>query len=255
MARLNLDRKLYMLESLTITELALALGVLVVAYLVRGITGFGSGLIAIPILALMLPITLVVPMIGLLDYTASLSHGVSHRRSIQWREIIPLLPFTIIGVLSALYIFKTVDGELLKQILGGFILLYAFYSLFGRNPHGGFSRKWSVIGGGFGGLVGTLFGTGGPFYVIYLQLRGLDKTAFRATIATIFMLDGAARIVGYGVSGFYKMDTIILVLVSLPVMAVAMYVGGHIHTNISQESFKRAIGIVLLGSGTALLLN
>ncbi len=242
-----------MLESLTIIELLLALAILVVAYLVRGITGFGSGLIAIPLLALMLPITIVVPMIGLLDYSASLSHGVSHRRSIQWREIVPLLPFTLIGVLSALYIFKTVDAELLKKILGGFILLYAIYSISGRNPHGKLSRRWSFIGGGFGGLVGTLCGTGGPFYVIYLQLRGLGKTAFRATIATIFMLDGAARIVGYFVSGFYSIDTITLVVAALPVMAVAMYLGGHIHTNISPESFKRAIGLVLLGSGTALL--
>lgn len=244
-----------MLESLTNMELLLALGILVLAYVVRGITGFGSGLVAIPLLALMLPITVVVPMIGLLDYTASLSHGVSHRRSIQWREIFPLLPFTLIGVLSALYIFKTVDGELLKEILGGFILLYAIYSIVGKNPHGRLSRKWSFIGGGFGGLVGTLFGTGGPFYVIYLQLRGLDKTAFRATIATIFMLDGATRIIGYLISGIYTIETIVLVAASLPVMALAMYVGGHIHTNISPESFKRAIGLVLLVSGGALLIS
>ncbi len=244
-----------MLESLTNMELLLALGILVAAYLVRGITGFGSGLIAIPLLALMMPLTLVVPMIGLLDYSASLAHGVNHRRSIQWSEIVPLLPFTLMGVLSALYIFKTGDADLLKQILGGFILLYALYSILGRNPHGQLSRRWSFIGGGFGGLVGTLFGTGGPFYVIYLQLRGLGKTAFRATIATIFMLDGAARIVGYGLSGFYSMDTMILVAVSLPVMAIAMVVGGHIHTTISPESFKRAIGLVLLGSGAALLLG
>jgi uncharacterized membrane protein YfcA len=244
-----------MLETLTIAELLLAMGVLVTAYMVRGITGFGSGLVAIPLLALMLPITIVVPMVGLLDYTASLSHGLNHRRAIQWREIVPLLPFTLAGVLIALYIFKTVDGELLKEILGGFILLYALYSILGKNPHGRLSRKWSVIGGGFGGLVGTLFGTGGPFYVIYLQLRGLDKTAFRATIATIFMLDGAARIVGYGLSGFYSTDTIMLVFVALPVMALSLYAGGHIHTNISQESYKRAIGLALLGSGAALLLH
>lgn len=244
-----------MFETLTSIQLLLAAGILVVAYVVRGITGFGSGLVAIPLLALMLPITIVVPMVGLLDYTASLSHGVNHRRAIQWREIAPLMPFTLLGVLSALYIFKTVDGELLKDILGSFILLYAVYSIIGRNPHGRLSRKWSLIGGGFGGLVGTLFGTGGPFYVIYLQLRGLDKTAFRATIATIFMLDGAARIVGYGVSGFYTADTITLVLVALPVMAISLYAGGHIHTNISQQSFKRAIGLALLGSGLALLIH
>jgi uncharacterized membrane protein YfcA len=46
-----------------------------------------------------------------------------------------------------------------------------------------------------------------------------------------------------------------LVFVALPVMALSLYAGGHIHTNISQESFKRAIGLALLGSGAALLLH
>lgn len=244
-----------MIESLTLSELLFGFVILVTAYVVRGITGFASGLIAIPLLALMLPVTIVVPMVSLVDYIAAVVNGVNHRRAIQWREVAPLLPFTLIGVLSALYIFKTVDGELLKEILGGFVLLYAVYSLFARNPHGRLSRKWAVVGGGFGGLVSTLFGTGGPFYVIYLQLRGLDKIPFRATIATIFMLDGAARMVGYALSGFYSVDTLTLVLVALPVMAAAMYVGGHIHTNISQESFRRAIGLALLGSGAALLIH
>lgn len=244
-----------MLESLATDQLLLATAILVVAYVVRGITGFGSGLIAIPLLALMLPLNVVVPMIGLLDYLASLAHGLQHRKAILWREILPLLPFTLIGVLTALYLFKAVDAELLSRYLGGFVLLYALYSLLGRNPHGNASRRWAVMGGGLGGLVGTLFGTGGPFYVIYFQLRGLGKTAFRATVATIFLLDGASRIIGYTATGMYTSDTLWLVLAGLPVMAVAMYIGEHIHTNISPENFRRAIGVVLIGSGLALLLR
>ncbi len=242
-----------MLEDLTTLQLLSGAAVLVVAYVVRGITGFGSGLIAIPLLALMLPLWVVVPMVGLLDYTASLSHGFNHRRDIAWREIIPLLPFTLIGVVSALYLFKTVDAELLTGFLGAFVLLYALYSLVGSNPHGRGSRRWAAPAGGLGGLVGTLFGTGGPFYVIYLQLRGLDKTGFRATVATIFLLDGASRIIGYLLSGFYSLDTLMLVGAALPIMMGAMYVGGHIHTGIGPETFRRAIGVVLMGSGIALL--
>jgi uncharacterized membrane protein YfcA len=48
---------------------------LLAAYLVRGIAGFGSGLIAIPLLALFLPLTLAVPLVVFLDYVASASHG------------------------------------------------------------------------------------------------------------------------------------------------------------------------------------
>ncbi len=242
-------------EFLSLIELSLAALILIIAYVIRGITGFGSGLIAIPLLALMLPLSVVVPMVGLLDYIASLSHGVKHRSAIAWREILPLLPFTLMGVLAALYLFKSVDAELLVKYLGGFVLLYAVYSLSGFDPHGSGSRRWAFPAGGLGGLVGTLFGTGGPFYVIYLHLRGLDKAAFRATIAVIFFLDGGARIVGYLFSGFYTGETLLLAALSLPVMAAALYVGGHLHTNISAATFRRAIAVTLLGSGVALLVR
>lgn len=244
-----------MADLLSPSQFLLAGLIVLGAYLVRGIAGFGSGLIAIPLLALMLPLPIVVPLVGLLDYLGSVGHGVKHRQAIRWREILPLLPFTFAGVLTALYLFKTVDAALLTKILGGFILLYALYSLSGLSPHGKGSRRWALPAGGLGGLVGTLFGTGGPFYVIYFHLRGLDKHTFRATIATVFLIDGASRILGYAVSGFYGMNTLLLFAAALPVMVLGMYIGGHIHTNLSPRTFQHAIGLLLIGSGLALLLR
>jgi len=244
-----------MLESLSILQLLLAALIVLVAFFVRGIAGFGSGLIAIPLLAQMLPLSVVVPLVGLLDYLAASSHGVKHRKAISWQDILPLLPFTVGGVLTALYLFHTLDAELLRKALGGFIVLYAFYTLLSRGPGFRGSRWWALPAGGFGGLIGTLFGTGGPFYVIYLRLRHLEKTAFRATIATVFLIDGSSRIVGYFFSGFYTGETMYLLAAALPVMIVGMYLGGHIHTTISQRNFQRGIGILLVGSGLALLLR
>ncbi len=244
-----------MLDAFSPLHWAIAALVVSLAYLVRGIAGFGSGLIAIPLLALMLPLTLVVPLIGLLDYIASLGHGLKHREAIRWRELLPLLPFTLIGVVTALFLFQTLDAALLSRVLGGFVLFYGLYSLLGREPEGQGSRLWSPLAGGLGGLVGTLFGTGGPFYVIYLHYRGLDKTAFRATIATIFLLDGASRIIGYGVSGLYTWDSLIGVLAGLPLMVAAMWLGGHIHLSLSQAQFRRGIGVLLIGAGLALILK
>ena len=67
-----------------------AAAVLFIAYLVRGIAGFGSGLIAVPLLALLFPIQAVVPVVVLLDYLGSASQGLSNRRLIAWREQLPL---------------------------------------------------------------------------------------------------------------------------------------------------------------------
>ncbi|MBF0219638.1 MAG: sulfite exporter TauE/SafE family protein [Gammaproteobacteria bacterium] len=254
MTTLTASLSLPTLALLPTSELLLALLIVIIAYLVRGITGFGSGLIAIPLLALLLPVTLVVPLIGLLDYTASLFHGLHHRQAVVWREIFTLLPFTITGVVTALYLFHLLDPLLLRKFLGGFVLLYAIYSLSSANPGAG-SRFWVVPAGLLGGMVGTLFGTGGPFYVIYLRLRGLGKLPFRATVATIFLLDGSSRIIGYTLTGVYNQETMLLLLLAFPLMVIALYLGGRIHSNASPLFFRRTIGIVLLGSGSSLLLS
>ena len=244
-----------MIESISPPFWVFGATVLAVAYLVRGIAGFGSGLIAIPLLALFLPLTLVVPLVVFLDYVASASHGLKDRAQIQWRQILPLLPFTALGVLSGLYLFKTVDAVMLAHALGIFVVLYAIYTLFLKDGTGQASTLWAVPAGAMGGLVGTLFGTGGPFYVLYLKHRGLPKTQFRATFATIFLMDGAGRLIGYLAGGYFDRDWILLAAMSLPIMAAGLYLGGQVHTGISQRNFQVAVSLLLMVSGASLMLR
>jgi len=244
-----------MLDHLSFAQIFFSLVVVVVAYVVRGITGFGSGLIAIPLLVLNFPLTVIVPLIVTLDYLASASQGLQHREHIKWRELLPLMPFTIPGVALALYLFHTVDPSILIHLLAVFILIYSAYSFFSKQPEHAHTRWWAIPSGVLGGLVGTLFGMGGPFYVIYLQLRSLVKSEFRATFSAIFMIDGFYRIFGYLVTGFYTVDLLLMLAVLLPVMSLSLYFGGRIHTGLSQNFFKRGISIMLFGSGVALFLR
>ena len=106
-----------------------------------------------------------------------------------------------------------------------------------------------------GGLVGTLFGTGGPFYVIYLSMRGLEKDALRASFATWFLVDGSLRLGGYAAFGFLGRDTLEAIAVALPFALLGLLVGGRIHTGLSQDVFRRVISVLLVFSGIALLLK
>ena len=244
-----------MFETITLPYWLIGATILTVAYLVRGIAGFGSGLIAIPLLALYAPLTLVVPLVVFLDYVASASHGLKDRLHVQWKELRPLLPFSAIGVVAGIYLFKTIDASLLANGLGLFVIFYAIYTLFNRDNGGSTSPLWAAPVGLLGGLIGTMFGTGGPFYVVYLKHRGLSKTEFRATFATIFLLDGAVRLIGYLTSGYFNAEWLMLTAVALPIMALGLYIGGHIHTRISARSFQIAISVLLIGSGISLLLR
>lgn len=233
-------------------EILFAAGVLFFAYFIRGIAGFGSALISVPLLALVFPVSLVVPLIGLLDWLASVSQGLPNRRLIRWPDLLPLLPFTVLGVSTGLYLHTVLAPTSLLLALSVFILLYAVYALLPFPPlHGG---RWLAGPAGLlGGTVGALFGTGGPFYVIYLTLRQPDKTEFRTTIATIFVIDGLCRIVGFSLSGFYTLQTLALCAAIVPLGGLALWLGGKVHLRISHAAFVRLVSVILLGSGLALL--
>ena len=228
--------------------------VLFVAYMVRGIAGFGSGLIAIPLLVLVHPLTVVVPLVVVLDFLGSTAQGVSNRKDIRWGEIMPLLPFTLAGVVAALIVFKNIELATLNIALAVFIIFFAIYQLLPLPELRG-SKLWAGPAGFMGGLIGTVFGTGGPFYMIYLNLRTLDKQQTRASFATYFFVDGSIRIIGFVIIGLLNFAVLKNLVLWLPAAAIGLLVGGQVHAGISNKLFKMMISLILVFSGYRLLSN
>ena len=228
--------------------------VLFIAYAVRGMAGFGSGLIAVPLLTLVAPVASVVPMVVALDYMGSASQGLGRQKQIAWRELSILVPFMVVGVAGGLYFLSVLPTAVLARALGAFVLTFAIYQLLPLPPLRG-SRLTASYFGLLGGLVGTLFGTGGPFYAIYLSLCGLGKESFRATFATNFLLDGGVRLIAYAVLGLFTRDLLLALASAVPVAAVGLWVGGRIHSGLSPLAFRAIISTLLVGSGLVLLFR
>ena len=228
--------------------------VVLLAYWVRGMAGFGSGLIAVPLLTLMWPVTLVVPIVVALDYLGSAVQGIKNVDQVAWREQVALIPLMIVGVAVGVWALSAVPTAVLARILGGFVIAYALYQMLPL-PELRASRAAATYCGFLGGLVGTLFGTGGPFYVIYLNLRGLDRTVFRATFALNFLIDGGVRLAAFVGAGLYSHQSLGYLLAAVPVAGAGLFVGGRIQTGFSPRAFQLVIRLLLLTSGIALLLK
>jgi len=237
---------------LTPVQLVLSVFIIFIAYTVKGLSGFGSGLIAIPFLALIFPLTFIVPVLGLLSYGGTVVQSLQLRKQVAWRDIVPLLPFSFFGIVTALWILVNVKQNVLSLYLGIFVLLYAIYSLLPLpDPRG--SRKWAILAGTAGGMVGALFGTGGPFYIVYLKMRQLDKGALRATIAMVFLFDGGLRITGYAINGLYTLQVLWMLVILSPVLLVGIYAGHHLHIKMNERQFSKIISLLLLLSGIMLI--
>jgi uncharacterized membrane protein YfcA len=112
------------------------------------------------------------------------------------------------------------------------------------------------LAGTLAGFVGTLFGAmAGVFYAIYLDMRKLDKHRFRATVAATLLALGIVRGAGYFAVGAYDREALVATAASLPLMYVGVALGNRIHTNLSENAFRRLLGIVLIASGVPLILG
>ncbi|MBE9568125.1 MAG: sulfite exporter TauE/SafE family protein [Proteobacteria bacterium] len=244
------------LELLDLTPLQIIFSIIIifVAYTVKGLSGFGSGLIAIPLLAFIFPLTFIVPVLGLLSYSGTIMQSFHLRKQVVWSDLWPVIPFSMLGVVIAVWLLVNVDANYLVLALGVFVLSYSIYSLLPLPVHAG-GRRWAIAAGFGGGMVGALFGTGGPFYVVYLKIRQLDKNQFRATIAMIFLIDGGARMASYAAHGLYTAQVLWLVLMMFPVLFAGMYVGHHLHIKMEQQRFNQVISILLIVSGIVLIVK
>jgi uncharacterized membrane protein YfcA len=118
--------------------------VLLLAYWVRGMAGFGSGLIAIPLLSLAWPVTTVVPVVVALDYLGSASQGVRNVEAVAWHEQLVLIPFMVVGVIGGLWVLRAMSITVLGRILGAFVIVYGgIYAL--RLEGGVWPRKAALV--------------------------------------------------------------------------------------------------------------
>lgn len=228
--------------------------ILLLAYFIRGISGFGSGLIAVPLLAHFLPLQFVVPFILLLDFTASVTMGRNARHHVNWREIRPLLPFSLIGVVLGVALLIRLPKEPLLTGLGLFVMAFGLRNILNLHSEKPASKWWAIPAGLSGGTVGALFGTGGPPYIVYLSHRLHEKSELRATFSGLFIIDGGTRLITFFITGLLLQPGLLVAyLGALPLMALALHFGHKAHVGISNQQMLKLIGTLLLGSGVSLL--
>jgi len=247
------------MDGFTATQIAWAAGVIFIAYVVRGMSGFGSGLVATPLLALLLPVHVVVPLSGLLVFVLFIFLSVRDHRDVIWEEFRLLLLPTLAGVVAGLWLFRSLDNRVLLTLLGGFLVIYATYMLvvyYWKLPQIRCSSRWAWPAGFMGAFIDTLFGGGGgTLVVVYIQARGVGRAAFRATVAMLWFVEMIARVAGYGLAGYYTLEILLLAALVLPMVWAGTRVGEHIGDRVSAAVFTRLLAAMLLLSGASLLLK
>jgi uncharacterized protein len=237
---------------------ATAVHVLIVIFLAtlfRSAFGFGEALIAVPLLALFIPLKVAAPLAVLVSITIAAVVVIQDWRKIHVRSAGWLVAASLLGIPLGLLLLTSTHQKAVKIALAIFIMVFAVYSLLGRKPPELKSdNRWWLLGCGFvAGITGGAYGMNGPPLVIYGAMRRWSAQHFRATLQAYFLPASVIGMIGYWVAGLWVPVVTHYYLLCLPVLLPAVWLGRVVNHRLHGDAFLRYVYLGLAGIGVVLL--
>lgn len=229
---------------------------LIAGGVVKGMTAVGLPLVAVPVMAALMPVPQALAIIALPSTATSLWQAIKGgRQGAAIGRIWPLLAGLVIGMTSSVRMLATVDVRRLNIVLGTLVAVYSLLLLrrvVVRVPR---RHEWwaGALTGLAGGLIGGVSLFVGPIFAIYMAGLNLDRHVFIATLAFANLCAAglfAVLIAGFGVAGG---GDFILSAIATAIVFVGLVAGHHLRLKVNEEVFRRCLALVLLASGLNLL--
>jgi len=234
--------------------------VAVPAVLVYGIGkgGLGGALgdIVVPFMALTISPTLaasiLLPILIVMDVFA-ISH---HVKNADWHLIKKMVPGGIAGILLAAISLKHLPEYGLEILIGsisiGFVMLYLFKKQATKSKPGIISALFWC---GLGGFTSTAIHAGGGPVSIFLLPQKLNKLKLIGTMAWFFAIINFLKLGAFAWLGELNISNILTAIILMPLAPIGVRIGVYLLNKISQEFIYKLCYILLLLSGSKLLIS
>lgn len=201
-----------------IYSLVLTMAGVLAAAVLRGFTGFGFGLAAVPLLSLALPPAQVVPLVVTLQVVIGVAGLRSAAKQCDWHAVRLLVPGLLLGIPVGLLILTSLPANPVRLAIGAVIAFSVWLIHRGIRLPPQPSRLVSFGVGLASGVISGLASMGGPPIVVFLLALGHDAARMRATAIVYFMLSGCVSFIPMAASGLVTHDTLVWAAASLPVV-------------------------------------
>jgi uncharacterized membrane protein YfcA len=235
--------------------------IIFIASLVRGFTGFGLALVAVPLIQFFLPVSDTAVFIALVNICFSLLYFRRSKRYIKGQPIGTMALWTGAGVAAGTVILKFVNPAYIQLVWGVLILLIVIALIRGVNFGIRSERSAFRLSGMLGGILAGATGITGPPVAIILSSVKTPKEKFSAVLSLFILFAVSFAFVFYYAAGLIHVRTLLLALTTIPAMLAGLYIGDRLVLRINQKTFTAVIyvvlvimGIITLYKGTKTLL-
>lgn len=228
------------------------------AYLVKGLIGFGNPLISAPILSMGLDNVVITPGTLLLDCPVNAWITWKNRRSFQWRRILPLLAVNLCGIIPGTLLLRFSLPWVIKTVLG-VIVVFLGLEMATRNLRSirpeREDRPWlRLVVSAFSGVSAGLFGIN-LFIVAYLQRTARDYDEFKGSMCFLFFGENAVRLVVYAVTGLLTRQVLLFGLASLPAAVLALALAAWLGPRLEEGKLQKGAIVLFLLGGVSIIVK
>lgn len=231
--------------------------IIFLATIFRSAFGFGESLIAVPLLALVMPLQVAVPLSVLISVTIAGFVVAQDHKKIHFKSAGGLIIYALIGIPMGLWLLVHLPEFQVKLLLGLVIIVFAAYLLTGsRLKELTQDSQWWLFGCGLlSGILGGAYGINGPPLVIYGAKRRWSAQHFRATLQAYFLVASLTGIIAYWFNGLLTKVTFHYYLWTLLVLVPAVLLGRWINSRMQGDKFFKYSYFVLLCLGMLLIFD
>ncbi len=245
-----------MIESLLTTAFLLSMAFVLLGGFVYGCTGFGFGLVMVPLVASQLAPATAVPLSHLVGLPLSAALAWSQRRALRRSLLLPLICGAVLATPVGVLLLDRLPVDPMKLIVAGFIALFALLLLAGWTlPVASERFAPSFLVGAVGGLLGAAAGIPGPPVLLFLINQREGRESFRATLATFFFLTAIANLAGYGTAGMLDQDLLWTAVALMPAALLGAALGTRLSGRLNAGTFRIAVLLLALLSAVILALG
>ncbi len=224
--------------------------ILFLGTLVRSALGFGEALIAVPLLALLMPVEQAAPVAVLVSITIALIILLQDWSKVHFRSAGWLILSTLFGIPGGLWLLRTLPEAVVKAILAVVIMAFSVHALRNRHRHTLNDDRLAWLFGFGAGVLGGAYGMNGPPLAVYGSLRRWRPEYFRATLQAYFLPASILGMGGYGLAGLWTPAVNHFYIVSLPGVVVAVLAGRAIPLRVRPHRFTVYVygGLTVIGA-------
>ncbi|BCS87264.1 sulfite exporter TauE/SafE family protein [Pseudodesulfovibrio sediminis] len=232
------------------------ISIVLLAAFIQGLTGFGFGLIALPLLGFFIDIKTNVPLIVLLAVFISMTLSWQLRSHIHAKTIGILMAATIPGIVLGVYVLKLLSASTLSIGLGVIMVLFTIYQLLLKPKTRELGHTVACIAGFSSGVLGGSIGAGGPPVIIYSTIQPWSKDRSKATLAAYFTISAWAIVATHAYTGLITKTVLYHFMTTFPALIGGTLLGTFAYTRISDHGYRNiALILVLILGGILIYRN